>query len=90
MIEPKYREIKIGSLRPDRVREQAAPDDPLVPVLVDSYEQVGILCAPIVRKVRGDKFYRFITGGRRIAAARKDMTLSSITCAVVGQGDSPA
>jgi hypothetical protein len=90
MIEPKYRRIKIGSLRPDRVREQAAPDDPLVPVLVDSYEQVGILCAPIVRKVRGDKFCRFITGGRRIAAARRDRAVNSIMCAVVRCSDATA
>src|SRR5208283_2486287 len=90
MIEPKYRKIKIGTLRPDRVRGQAAADDPLVPVLVDSYEQVGILCAPIVRKVPGDKFCRFITGGRRIAAARKDRTVNSIMCAVVRCSDATA
>lgn len=90
MIEPKYRKIKIGILRPDRVREQATADDPLVPVLVDSYEQVGILCPPVVRRVPGDKFYRFITGGRRIAAARKDRTVNSIMCAVVRCNDATA
>jgi len=47
------------------------------------------VCA-IVRKVRGDKFYRFITGGRRIAAARKDRTVNSIMCAVVRCSDATA
>ena len=92
MIEPKYRKIEIGILRPDPVRGATALDDPVVEQLVDSFREVGILNAPIVRprpKGRG-RGYWYITGGRRIVAARKDRSCNTITCGVLKCGDEMA
>jgi ParB-like chromosome segregation protein Spo0J len=92
MVQPKYRKIEIGILRPDPVRGTTALDDPVVEELVDSFREVGILNAPIVRprpKGRG-RGYWYITGGRRIVAARKDRSCNTITCGVLKCGDEMA
>ena len=81
MIKYTYKEIKLGILRPHPIRgKDALVDKPVVDALVDSIEDVGMLHAPIVCRAPGKTWrgYWFITGGKRIAAAKKDLTRGAI------------
>ena len=93
MLKYSHKPIKLGILRAHPVRgKDAFVDKPVVDALVDSIEDVGMLHAPIVCKAQGKTWrgYWFITGGKRIAAARKDPTRGTIMCRVVKCDDEEA
>jgi len=88
----KFKEIPVGILRPDPVRGEDAMDEQVTTTLAGSMEDVGMLHPPIVRKPPRKKWrgYWFITGGKRIAAAKMDRTRKTITCRVVACTDQEA
>jgi ParB-like chromosome segregation protein Spo0J len=88
-----FREIKIGEIRLDPIRGQSEPNASLVEALVESFDAVGMLHMPIVRKApKGSRWrgYWLITGGKRFAAAKKDHNRARMWCRVIVCDDEQA